>query len=117
MNNWTKTTFNGTIITSEFLNKLQEFIYARAPKLVPYDERIQPVPLDISYHSLYLDDRGILLGEMFELMVGDTIVGNQSGNLARVTGYVNHHISISGLGKRLYFGSENASVDVPEQDE
>lgn len=104
MVNWTKTTFNGTIITSQFLNDLQDFIRARAPKLVPYDETNESIPLNTNTYTRTTG--GIMFGRNdvgteFEVMTGDILVGSPSGNLASVIAVSGTNMTIKGLGIKI----------------
>lgn len=100
MNNWVKTVFNGTIISSQFLNTLQDFIRARAPKMVPFDEAQSQLPFGSG--TFTRDIENVMFGRNnvgteFQLMVGDIVVGAVSGNMASVTNIDGRTITLKGI--------------------
>lgn len=108
MTNWIKKIFNSDIITSDFLNSLQDHIIKRGPKLVPIIERPVdgPVPATRgSTKTLYATS--VLFGSYnnvgveFELMTGDLLLGIPSGNLGTVTELSGNTITVVGLGTSL----------------
>lgn len=109
MENWQKTVFNSTLITSAFLNGLQDFVRARAPKLVPIQEdgsagrALSPVSdNNVTFsksHVLFGYDN---VGAEFEIMVGDVVAGSETGNLGVVTEIDGNSVDVVSIGSKLF---------------
>lgn len=117
MENWQKTVFNSTLITSAFLNGLQDFIRARAPKLVPIqedggsDRTLSPDSDDTvtfsKSHVLFGYDN---VGSEFEIMVGDVVVGSETGNLGVVTEIDGNSVDVVSIGSKLISVDDTLSI-------
>ena len=117
MENWQKTVFNSTLITSAFLNGLQDFVRARAPKLVPIQEdgstgRTLSHESDDTVtfsksHVLFGYDN---VGSEFEIMVGDVVVGSETGNLGVVTEIDGNSVDVVSIGSKLVSVDDTLSL-------
>lgn len=105
---WTKTVFDHTLITSQFLNDLQDYIMAleeridsleTAPQFVPYSEDNSN---QIPTHLNDTDDlslQGVLIDR--DVVVGDVFVGTSQGTLGEVTATDGQYATVKGIGERI----------------
>lgn len=111
MQNWLKTVFNSTLITSAFLNSLQDFAMKRAVKFIPYDDSLVQMPGNLVTADLLNDDFVLKTEPYFEPMVGDIVVGIKSGKMAKITSYGQTTTAVVGMAYRfLYEYVTSASV-------
>lgn len=108
MSNWNKINFNHTLITSQFLNDLQDYIMLledriealeATPQMIPYGESTGNAIPATSGVTASLTLQGVLIDR--EVVVGDIFVGTEGGYLAVVTETDGQYATVSGLGKRL----------------
>ena len=111
MSAWNKTVFNHTLITSQFLNDLQDYIISRGPMTVLFNESAETVPPG-SNVTEYLDIQGLVngmysVGGEFVPMAGDLLIGIQSGNVGVVLDYdaEQEQMTVRGAGLRIGSGS------------
>lgn len=106
---WTKTTFNHTLITSQFLNELQDYIISlenriaaleAQPKVIPYqEERANQLPVTLGETATVTLQECLLTANV---VVGDIFLGTDDGTLVRVTATDNSQTAdVIGLGERI----------------
>lgn len=105
---WNKTVFDHTVITSQFLNDLQDYIIylegridalVGGPQLVPYqEERFNQLPTasgvtaDVTLQAVLMDR---------DVVVGDVLIGTDAGTLAKVLDTDGQYARVVGLGERI----------------
>jgi hypothetical protein len=108
MSSWNKTTFNHTLITSQFLNDLQDYIMLledriealeARPQMIPYEESPENVIPATSGVTASLTLQGVLIDR--DVVVGDIFVGTEGSYLAEVTATDGQYATVIGLGKRF----------------
>lgn len=93
---WQKVVFDHTLITSEFLNELQDYIIMleSRPQFVPYEEdNNNVVPAS---GTSDLNEQGSFLNR--DTQIGDIVLGNRTMNYARVTATDGQFMTVTGLG-------------------
>ena len=97
---WTKTVFDHTLITSQFLNDLQDFIIAldTRPQLVLYAEAGSDIIPTSG--TAQIGAQGLVMDR--DPVVGDVLLGTQTGNYARVTSVIHasggDEMQVTGIG-------------------
>ena len=129
MSNWNKTTFNHTLITSQFLNDLQDYIMGledriialegsintlegsinaldgrvvaleAKPQLIPYDEHPGEKIPTTAGVTASLTLQGVLMNR--EVVVGDILVGSDAGYLCEVTATDGQFADVVGIGYHI----------------
>lgn len=92
-----KTNFDHTLITSQFLNDLQDYVLERHyPQVLLYMEGSgNQVPASAG-GTAQLTDQGVLPDIV--VIPGDIVIGTGSGAIAVVTDVVDQDIVVTGLG-------------------
>lgn len=107
---WVKKVFDHDIITSEFLNDLQDYIIhlenTRTTQFVPYQEGQDRIPQTRGATAV-VSAANVMLGQpddqdaVYYPIVGDTFVGVPSGYIAYVSAVSGNNVTLYGTGERL----------------
>ena len=108
---WTKIVFDHDVITSQFLNDLQDYIMGleerieeleARPQLIPYqEERGSQLPTEYGSTDNLTLQAGLINKPV---VVGDVLVGTDNAVLAEVTDTDGQFADVVGLGERLGTG-------------
>lgn len=93
---WQKVEFDHTLITSEFLNELQDYI-------IMLESRPQFVLLEEDSNNIVPSSGTAVVGAQSLMMdrepqIGDIVLGSRTMNYAKVTAYDGQDMTVTGLG-------------------